>query len=100
LEKRWRKFATESLGGVAEVIAKAFLKISPETRFGLQHCHELHRMDVMEALQKVSGKRVSSRPGGGAYSDHVPYAIPDKSFLLQMQMFIETAIIEKLELSI
>ncbi len=87
LEKRWRKFATESLGGVAEVIAKAFLKISPETRFGLQHCHELHRMDVMEALQKVSGKRVSSRPGGGAYSDHVPYAIPDKSFLLQMQMF-------------
>lgn len=87
LKKRWESFATTSLCRVAGVVAETFRRISPETVMGLQHCAEKHRIPVLKTLHKTSGKRVSSRPGGGAYSDHIPYAIPDKAFLMQMQMF-------------
>ena len=52
----------------------------------MQHCHDLDRVPVLETLKKETGLRAGSRPGGGAYSDHYPYGIIDKAFLLSMQM--------------
>lgn len=86
LYKRWENFGERSLSLVAEVIVKAFLEISPETRFGLQHCLHHMRLPVIEALKKHSNARVGSRPGGGAYSDHQPYAIIEKAALCSMQI--------------
>lgn len=86
LYKRWENFGIRSLSQVAEVVVKAFLEISPETRFGLQHCLHLMRLPVIEALKKHSRSRVGSRPGGGAYCDFNPAGILDKGILLSMEI--------------
>lgn len=86
LYKRWERFGERSLARVAEVIVTAFLEVSPETRFGLQHCMHPMRLPVIEALKKYANARVGSRPGGGAYSDHYAYNIIDKAVLCSMQI--------------
>ena len=86
LYERWEKFGTESLRQLTKAIVEAFLEISPETRFGLQHCTNLERLPVIDALKEFSCSRVGSRPGGGAYSDWNPYAILDKGISISMQI--------------
>ena len=86
LFKRWEKFSIASLEQVAQVIVKGFKEISPETRFGLQHCCHPMRMQVLKSLQKFSGARVGSRPGGGAYCDHYNYNLIGKALLISMQL--------------
>lgn len=86
LFKRWENFSIRSLCQVAQVIIETFKNISPETRFGLQHCQHLMRMPIFEALKKYSNARIGSRPGGGAYGDHIPYGIWDKACSTSMQI--------------
>jgi len=86
LAARWQAFGIESLCLIAGIWARTVHALSPETRFGMQHDHRLSRLPVFETLKKESGRRAGSRPGGGAYSDHYPYGIIDKAFLLSMQM--------------
>ncbi len=86
LFKRWENFGISSLSQVAKIIVETFLEISPETRFGLQHCQHLMRLPVIEALKQHSHSRVGSRPGGGAYGDFYPTGILDKGILLSMQI--------------
>ena len=76
LEKRWLDFGSESLQGVARVIAEAAHRVSPETRLCLQHGDQVfERNAIFEVLKGVSGRRSASRPGGGTYGDHNPYDI-------------------------
>ena len=86
LKERWLDFAVRGLSSVAETIVKAFMEISPETRFGLQHNSDPIRNVFFDVIRKVSNARPGSRPGGGAYSDHNPYAILDKALLMSLQM--------------
>ncbi|MBE6385658.1 MAG: hypothetical protein E7048_08345 [Lentisphaerae bacterium] len=86
LFKRWEKFSIESLKQIINIIIENFRKISPETRFGLQHCQNLLRLPVLDALKELSGKRPGSRPGGGAYCDHHPYQMLNKGLLISMQI--------------
>ncbi len=44
----------------------------PETRIGLQHGTRIWRSEVFRTIQKYSGRRTASRPGGGAYTDDWP----------------------------
>ena len=86
LKQRWEAFQLRSLAAVAETIAKATVEISPETRFGLQHCRELIRNHILPVLKKASGKRSGSRPGGGTYSDRQPHFIIDKGIAMSRQL--------------
>ena len=86
LFNRWKNFGIRSLVGVVQVIVNSFRRISPETRFGLQHCFHSERLAVFEALKEQTSSRIGSRPGGGAYSDHHPYSILDKALLTSMQI--------------
>lgn len=86
LYKRWEKFSIASLQNVIKVIVENFQAVSPETVFGLQHCQNKMRLPVIEAFKACSGKRVGSRPGGGAYSDHNPYALLNKGILISLQI--------------
>ena len=86
LQKRWEEFGAKGISTVAEIIVRAFQKYSPETRFGLQHCIDPARKIVFDALAQASGKRIGSRPGGGAYTDHDPYGLIDKGFFLNYQI--------------
>ena len=86
LKQRWYDFGKQSLCGIAETIVRKFHEISPDTRFGFQHNGDTVRIQVFDTLQKNSGSRPGSRPGGGAYSDHDPYQILDKAFYTSMQM--------------
>ena len=86
LFKRWEKFSLESLKQIIKIIVDNFKKISPETRFGLQHCQNLLRLPILDALKELSGERPGSRPGGGAYCDHHPYQMLNKGLLISMQI--------------
>lgn len=86
LRLRWLAFGGRSLGEAAAVIVRGFQTVSPETRFGLQHCGDPERNAVFDVLIKESGMRTASRPGGGAYSDHDPYAFLTKGFAMSHQM--------------
>jgi len=86
LAARWNKFRGESIAQVAHIIAAAIREVSPETRMGYQHCDEDIRVSVMKALADASGRKIGSRPGGGAYSDHNPYTLISKAFSLSRQM--------------
>ena len=74
---RWLDFSSRSCGEIATVIARAFLKVSPETKMGFQ-CGFEHRRDheeriIVRALAAASGKKVGVRVGGGAYYDDSPH---------------------------
>ena len=84
--KRWQAFGERSLAQVVEVIVGAFHKISPETRFGLQHGCSLERLDVLDKLKKAAGNKIGYRPGAGAYGDHHPYRMIDKMLHVSMQI--------------
>lgn len=86
LFKRWKEFGTRSLKGVVKVIVDAFMEISPETRFGLQHGTSIERLDIIDALKEHTGARIGSRPGGGAYGDHYPHEMIDKMICVAGQI--------------
>jgi len=74
LVKAWEKFCISSLDDIARIIGEEFVKVSPETRLGLQGGSESgarQRMEtsILKTLHKVSGQPVCYRPGGGAYYD-------------------------------
>ena len=76
LAERWDEFSFSSLANVAERIAARFHELSPETRFGLQHCPHLtsRQSQIFKALYRATGNQgVGSRPGGGWYQDHTFY---------------------------
>ena len=81
LRDRWYDFSSRSLGEVACTIARAFRKVSPETRMGFQTCADCARMNVIvvRALAHETGEKVSVRLGGGSYWDLSPYAALAKS---------------------
>ena len=76
LGDRWERFSFGSLAGVARRIAERFHALSPETRFGYQHCAHFNdsQRQVFRALHEATGGQpVGDRPGGSWYQDHDPY---------------------------
>ena len=78
VRSRWLDFSSRSCGEIAAVIARAFLKVSPETRMGFQCGYDVDRDHedrvIIRALAAASGKKVSVRMGGGPYYDDWPHA--------------------------
>lgn len=81
LRDRWYDFSSRSLAEVACTIARAFRKISPNTRMGLQTGADRARMTaiVVRALARETGEKVGVRMGAGSYWDLSPYAALAKS---------------------
>lgn len=69
LRDRWQAFSARSLAEVACTIARAFRRVSPQTRMGFQLGGATVQMDriVVRALAKETGEKVSVRTGGGPY---------------------------------
>ena len=84
LRDRWYDFSSRSLAEVACTIARAFRKVSPTTRMGLQTGIDRHRMSaiVVRALAAETGEKVGVRMGGGSYWDLSPYVALAKSTLM------------------
>jgi len=88
LYDRYERFGFEALADCAAALAETVRRISPETRLGYQHGpwrNDSQRF-VYRALAQASGRKVGSRPGGGAYLDHDPRKQVDKCFLMARQM--------------
>ncbi|MBR5176108.1 MAG: hypothetical protein IKW89_09300 [Bacteroidales bacterium] len=73
LEERWKAFSIESLDRIARIVADETMAVSPETKMGYQKTFSDKDTTVvrviLKTLAEVSGKKVSYRPGGGAYYD-------------------------------
>lgn len=73
LEERWKAFCIESLDQIARIVAEETIAVSPDTKMGYQKTFSDKDTTVVRAILKtlaeVSGKKVSYRPGGGAYYD-------------------------------
>ena len=78
---RWLDFSVRSMANVARVIARAFRKISPDTRMGLQAADDRCPLvrGVIRALAEETGGKASLRMGGGRYYDLSPYEQISKS---------------------
>ncbi len=87
LKTAWQKFGSDGICRLAATIAETFRKHSPSTRLGYQHGLCYPRQEVLQTLCDASGKRVASRPGGGAYCDHAPYDFILKGILESAQIF-------------
>jgi hypothetical protein len=92
LRLAWTRFNAQSLAVVAGAVARGVRAVSPATRMGFQHVgHELTIYSgpdwkpVLEAMARVSGHPVSSRPGHGFYNDRRPRDMIDKAFLIADQ---------------
>lgn len=75
IRERWEDFSVRSVAEVALTIARAFRKVSPETRMGLQTGGDRKRLSniVLRRLEKELGDKVCLRLGGDAYYDVSPY---------------------------
>lgn len=85
LRERWYDFSSRSLAEVACTIARAFRKVSPTTRMGLQTGVDRNRMTpvVVRALAAATGEKVAVRMGGGSYYDtFAPQAGIENSVLM------------------
>ena len=84
----WERFSFAGIAEVARVIASAMHEVSPETRFGYQHCHWRNDapLAIFKAMHEVTGLPVGSRPGGGSYYDHNPNPLIVKSIGEARQM--------------
>ena len=84
LYDRWADFCFDGLANPVGAIAKAVCEVSPETVLGYQHggvrrCRG-GQMKIFNRLREISGHDVRSRPGGGAYLDHDPHVIVEKTY--------------------
>ena len=91
LEQRWQNFAISGVTRLAEIIVENFLATAPATRFGFQHGAQPEREAILRAMAGQAKARTGSRPGGGASSDHVPYGLIDKAFLISRQIYTQSS---------
>ena len=84
---QWIEFGRQSLANIATVVAEAVHAVAPKCRLGLQHAdlrwgayNGPNYTPIFEALSRVTGQPVGSRPGGGFYDDHSPRGAFYKAF--------------------
>lgn len=91
VREEYIQFIRDGLEKFTEIITKALIEGSPDSKMGYQscRCNNYTRLDqdyYFEPMYKVSGKPPKYRPGGGFYNDKNPVGMLEKS------MLIETAI--------
>lgn len=79
---RWNDWSRAVMGTLAQTIAEAVHRVSPETVLGYQFgglCKEVAR-----GLFVGGGRPIRLRPGGGAYWDTDPHQQLDKAYMTQL----------------
>lgn len=93
LRKQWIEFSQQSLALVAEAAAKGVHRVSPDSKVGVQQVN-FHR-ELLEgrdwnksyaAIERVTGKDATSRPGNGFYNDYSPRGMLDKAYDMARQI--------------
>ena len=93
LRKQWIEFSQHSLALVAEAVAEGVHKVSPNSKVGIQQVN-FHR-ELLEgrdwnksyaAIERVTGKNATSRPGNGFYDDDNPFGMLDKAYDMARQI--------------
>lgn len=84
---RWETFSFSSIAAVAKAIAEETHRVSPETKLAYQHgpYRNASQLALFRAMAEVTGMKVGSRPGGGAYYDSDPHAQNVKAFMAARQ---------------
>ncbi len=88
--KRYNQFVRDGMAEVMRKMCEAIHEISPDTKFGWQHCvHGAYWGDnynhIFDVMKEVSGEAPASRPGGGVYDDHNPNRFFNKMMELSWQ---------------
>lgn len=93
VRKQWIEFSQQSLALVAEAVAKGVHRVSPNSKVGIQQVN-FHR-ELLEgrdwnksyaAIERVTGKDATSRPGNGFYDDDNPFGMIDKAYDMARQI--------------
>lgn len=89
----WTQFNSESLVGIAAVVAKATQTVAPNCRLGFQQLgHEQFLYSgatwnpTLETLAYFSKRPAGTRLGHGYYTDHSPRQMINKAFKLSRQI--------------
>ena len=70
LQARWHQFCIGALLEIARCVTEETMKVSPDTKMGLQNLMARERVGpILQLLHDVSGKPVGYRPGAGSYFD-------------------------------
>ncbi len=88
----WVKFGGAGLAALAGAIAETVHEVAPECRMAFQHCGLEWNIyggtdwtGVFQAMHRVTGAPVGSRPGHGFYADHRPREVLEKGFVIGRQ---------------
>ena len=93
LRKQWIEFSQQSLALVAEAVAEGVHRVSPDSKVGVQQVN-FHR-ELLEgrdwnksyaAIERVTGKDATSRPGNGFYDDDNPFGMLNKAYDMARQI--------------
>ena len=93
LRKQWIEFSQQSLALVAEAVAEGVHRVSPDSKVGIQQVN-FHR-ELLEgrdwnksyaAIERVTGKDATSRPGNGFYDDDNPFGMLNKAYDMARQI--------------
>lgn len=87
VRQAWTEYNCDGLLSLMAAIVEAVQSVSPETRIGLQHATpewvSYSGFDffpkVASLVQRMTGRKMLSRPGGGYYTDHAPMGMVDKA---------------------
>lgn len=86
----WREFTRRSMAEFVSSIVSLVHELSPSSAMGHQHgAYGAYSgrdfVHITTPMFEGTGLFVASRPGGGAYSDRDPVAIPDKCLEVMLQ---------------
>lgn len=75
--QRFIDYCRQGMAELVESLVKAIMRVSPESRFGMQYSHWCNYMGsndnhILNAIKKASGHVAQVRPGGGYYHDKNP----------------------------
>lgn len=90
MRKNYIEFIRASLYDYTYALSSVVHETLPDCRMGWQGCanggYTGFGYDFLyDAMKNATGFEPSSRPGGGAYSDHSPYDFLDKASLIEYQ---------------
>ncbi len=91
VRENWIGFLREGIGSFTEEICKAAVEVCPDVTVGLQNSIPrpyigLTHDHLFDAIRKATGKAPLYRPGGGAYTDHIPSKMVDKMLEISAQV--------------
>jgi len=99
--EKWTEYNARGLGELVATVVEAIHKVSPDSVIGLEHgsfswlqYSGNYYKYAAEAVERITGRKLITRPGGGHYSDYAPYAVFNKALLINRDNYFLKGLVD------